>query len=362
MDIGGTELNAVRTAEFLVRRGLTVELVCLRQPGPLSERYERAGIPVRYLGLRNLYGPGALRTALALVPWLRRKRFDVVHSHDMYSNIFVTGCARLSGRGKAIASQRWWANLPERRYRIGNRLAFRLADRVIANSPAVASVVAGTFGIPAERIAIIPNFLADSAYDTMPDGERQRRRAALGIPAGSLVIGSVARLSRVKDHPTLLQGFAAVHARHPRTHLLIIGDGPERATLERLAGSLGLLSAVSFAGHLDNGINLHDLLDISVLTSTSEGFPNSVIEAMAVARPVVATRVGGTVDAIEHEVNGLLIAPSAPAELASALEALVSEPALRQRLGSAAQDTARRRYGHATVLGQLEELYQRLQR
>jgi glycosyltransferase involved in cell wall biosynthesis len=360
MDIGGTELNAVRTAELLARRGYTVEVVCLKRPGPLSERYQRAGIPVRYLGLRNLYGPAALSSAAGLVSWLRRKRFDVAHCHDMYSNIFLTACVRLSGQSKVVASQRWLAGLPDRRYRVGNALAFRWADLVLANSPAVASVVETRLGVPPERIAIITNFLEDSSYDMMPAVERERLLAALGVPAGSLVIGSVARLSKVKDHATLLRGFAMVHAQYPHTHLLIIGEGPERRSLEVLVQSLGLGSAVSFAGLLDNTVNLHGLLDISVLTSTSEGFPNTVIEAMAVARPVVATRVGGTVDAVEQGVSGILVSPSAPAELAAELATLVKDPALRLRLGEAAQAVARSRYGQAVVIGQLEELYRRL--
>jgi glycosyltransferase involved in cell wall biosynthesis len=258
-----------------------------------------------------------------------------------------------------IASQRQWWSLPARRYRLANRIAFQFADCVIANSSAVGSSVPsrGAHRLP---VAIIPNFVDDVAFAPWSDEQRSSMLRELGVPNDAIVIGVIANLSPVKDHATLLRAMAMLAPNWPSLHLVLVGDGECREALASLARTLDLERRVHFAGRRSNERNLHHLFDLSILCSLSEGFPNSIIEAMAAGKAVVATEVGGVAEAVVHGETGLLVPPSSPARLASALDELLRDPRRRATFGAAALDRARRQYQAAPVVGSLEALYERL--
>ena len=361
MQVGGTELNALRTAERLDRRRFSISVVCIRDNGPLMARYKDAGIPVHTFPMTSLMGPEALQQAVRLIRLFRTERTDIVHSHDAYTSVYGTLCARLAGVRGVIASRRSWYS-PHLQGRIlrANRVAYRFAHRVIGNSPSVSRLVESEGGVSASRIVTIPNFLDEEAFEPIPIPERRRMLHELGVPEGAFVIGIVARLSPVKDHATLLRAIASLRDRIPSLHCVLVGDGPEREAIEALATSLGIRDVVHLAGERTQPPNLHGLFDVSVLCSTTEAFPNSVLEAMAAARPVVATDVGGTPDAVHEGTTGLLVRPSDPSRLADAILRLYQEPALRAKLGNAARSAARAGYSADAVIRQVEALYTRL--
>jgi glycosyltransferase involved in cell wall biosynthesis len=362
MNVGGTELNAVRTAELLDRSRFDLSVLCLNETGPLLARYAAAGIPVFFSPISNLFGPQAIARGMRLARFLAVHRIDVVHSHDQYNNIFATMWARVAGTPVVMASRRWWHSLPERRYRIGNAIAFRAAHCVLANSPSVAAALRDVDGVNSARVAVVPNFVDETAFvPLVPEKHRDTLRA-LGVPGGALVVGIVARLSTVKDHASLLQAVSLLVPRWPQLHLVLFGDGECRSSLEALARRLGIAERTHFGGLQPNEPNLHHLFDLSVLCSISEGFPNSIVEAMAAARPVVATDVGGNSDAVRAGETGLLVSPREPEQLAAALETLLRDPDLRRKMGAAAQRRARQEFHGDRVLPALEALYDRLVR
>ena len=140
-------------------------------------------------------------------------------------------------------------------------------------------------------------------------------------------------------------------------HLVLVGDGSEREPLAALAETLGLTGRVHFAGERRGSLNFHHLFDVSALSSLHEGFPNSLIEAMAAGRPVVATSVGGVTDAVEHGVTGYLVAARDPSALAMALSTLLGQPALRRAFGDAGRERVRSAYGADDVIERLQALY-----
>jgi glycosyltransferase involved in cell wall biosynthesis len=158
----------------------------------------------------------------------------------------------------------------------------------------------------------------------------------------------------------LITAIASLQPRWPSLHLVLVGDGEARPSLERLTRQLGLTATVHFAGVRPNEPNLHHLFDVSVLCSSSEAFPNSIVEAMAAGKPVVATRVGGIVDAVVDQHTGFLVPPRTPSAMASAIERLLIEPELRRQLGEAAARRARAQFHADQVLPALESLYLRL--
>jgi glycosyltransferase involved in cell wall biosynthesis len=361
MHIGGTELNALRTAERMDRSRFEISVISLQPDGPLAERYRAAGIPVHPYRLTSLYAPDSVRQGVRLLRWLRRERIEILHCHDLYANLFAAPWGRMAGVRTVITSRRWLHSLPNRRLEIANRLMFRVGHWVLVNSPAVADSLTKTDGVSPAKVITLSNFVGDGAFAALSLTTKAQIRAEFGIPADAVVVGCIARLAPVKDHATLLRAVNQLCRMWPQLHLMLVGDGESRADLERLATQLGIRERVHFTGFRPNEPNLHHVFEVSVLTSLSEGFPNSLVEAMAAGRPVVATAVGGNVDAVRPE-TGFLVPVGAPAELASAIDRLLSEDSLRLRMGAAARDVAQREYHAGSVIPRLEQLYLKLAR
>lgn len=361
MQLGGTELNAIRTIEHMDRERFSITAVCLQDHGPLLARYAAAGVPVHIFSMKSLFSAEAVRQGMRLASLFRRERIQVVHSHDAYTSVFATFWARVARVPVVITSRRSWHS-PHLQGRIlrANRVAYRYSDIVVGNSPSVSELVRTEGGVTDGRSITIPNFLDDSAYQELPPAERGRLLHELGVPEGAFVVGILARLAKEKDHDSLLRAVALLKDRIPALHLVLVGGGPERPRLEALAHSLHLTGRVHFAGQRPPSPNLHSLFDVSVLCSTSEAFSNSILEAMAVGRPVIATAVGGNPDAVHPDRTGLLVPPSDPERLAEAIERLHADPAYRRRLGEGGRTEARASYHSSAVIPQVEALYARL--
>ena len=358
MSVGGTEMNAVRIAERLDRDRFRLSVVTLRGEGPLTERYQRMGVPVHRFPIRNLYGAGTVRQGMRLARFFRDERVAVVHCHDQYSNFFSALSARLAGVPVVIASKRWLHS--PLRYRIANGVGFRASTRVLANSASVAESLRRDDWLNDDRVVVVPNFVDDHAFLPPGDDVRQQWARELDLEADALVIGVVASLTPIKDHATLLRAFGLLAPDWPTARLVVVGQGPEFDNLRRLTAELGLASAVRFAGLRPQIPSFHFLFDISVLSSVSEGFPNTLVEAMAAGRPIVATDVGGVRDAVRDPDNGLLVPPRDPAAFAEALRTLLRDPRVRQTMGAAGATRAREEFHASHVVRSLQQLYDRL--
>lgn len=352
----GTELNAVRTAEQLRLRGHAATLLVLRPGGALVARCRASGVPLVDFPIPSFRSVGIVQRGVALGRLLRAEGVDVVHTQDRYTNTFVVPWARLAGM-RVVASRRWWDVQPSRAIRAGNRVAFRLAHRVVANSERVADLVCSADRVPRRKVSVIPNFLDEWAVQPVARDERIRLRRVLGIPVEARVIGCVANLRPVKAHDVLLDAMPALMDGWPDAVLALVGDGDCRSELQRQAQRLGIEDRVIFAGSRSEPVNWHAAFDISVLTSLSEGFPNTVVEAMAAGNPVVATDVGGTPDAIRDGVNGILVPAGAAEPIAAALGSLLADPQRAAAMGRNGREEALVRFRSSAVIPKLEQLY-----
>jgi len=360
MQVGGTELNAVRVLEGLDRSRFDVSVYHMGGEGSILARYERLGCPLHHIPLQGFLRPSTLLTGLRVARLLRAARTQIVQSHDIYSNVMAAPWARLARVPVVVASRRWDRAVPGAALARVNALAERSATSVIANSAAVARLLIEEDGVADRRVAIIPNGVGTEAFLPYPPEERAALLEAMGIPSGALVVGMVARLSAVKDHESLLKALAILVRGNPMVFGLFVGEGPMRGTIEQCVIDLGLMGRVALAGELSNTPNPHQLFDISVLSSVTEGFPNSVVEAMAAGRPVVATAVGGTPEAVVEGVTGLLVPPKDPEAMAAAIQRLIDSPAERVSLGIAGRARAAEEYGWQRVMTQWSEFYSSL--
>ena len=358
--VGGSELNAIRTAERLDPERIELSVACLRTDGPLWQRYEALGVRREHFPLSSFAHPGTLTQAYRFARFVRRHRFDIVQSHDVYNNIFAIPAARAAGFPATVACRRWWTETPRRAHRVANRLAYRLADRVLVNSESIGSLVETEEGIARSRITVIPNFVDDEAFQAPDSAWRQQMRQKLGLRDDDLVIGSVANLHAIKNHELLIRAASRLAERWPMLRLVIVGDGERRELLHSLAVQLGIGDRVVFAGLLPQHPSPHYLFDTSVLTSRGEGFPNSIVEAMAAGRPIVATAVGGVVDAFTDNVSGRLVPSDDVHAVAAAVEFYLCNSEARRAAGLAARREAEERYHARRILPLVHQLYEDL--
>lgn len=356
--IGGSELNAVRTAERLSRAGFSIEVCALGEHAGLIDRYERSGVPVHVFPMKSLASREMLTQGYRLLRLLRELEPDVFHGHDTYGNIFGVPWARLAGVTAVLASRRWGRTESRRGHRVGNRLAYRLAHSVVANSASVAEVAREVGGKHC-RVEVVPNFIDDEAFREPDHDVKRRVYDQLGIPRDRILIGCVANLRPVKDHATLLKAVSILVRSGRRVQLLLVGEGQQQKELMQLARTLDIGDQVVFAGFRSPNWNLHYLFDISTLSSEHEGLPNTLLEAMAAERPVVATRVGGVPDAVTDGEQGLLVPSGDPEAMAEALDEMITDPAMARRMGRAGKVRAQRKFSPA-ALGELIDLYRRL--
>jgi len=312
-------------------------------------------VPVTVLGLGRLYGPRGIRGLFRLARRLR-ERADIVHTYLVSANIYGAIAGRLSGltvvtsRRDAGFSRNWRLRFVE------ERVTNRFVDRVVAVTPAVAEATRREAGLDPERVVTIENGVDVDAWDPerQPRGEVRRE---LGIQEGELAIGIVGHLSPVKGHGDFLRAAANVAEAAPRIRFLIVGEGPLRASLQELAASLGVRDRVIFTGLRADIPRVLSALDIVAISSHTEGMSNALLEAMAMARPVVLTSVGGNTDVAQDGVTGRHVPPRDPAALGRVLLELVGAPGARQSLGAAARRHVAQTFGLDRMVRRYEELY-----
>lgn len=355
---GGTESNAVRTAEAIDPSRVQLTVFAMRPEGPMRARYAAAGVPVVPTPrIATLVAPYTAGQVVRLARSFREHETEVVHCHDTYTNWFAGLAARVAGI-PLLTSKRWIGG--ERRHLLLSRVAYRVSTRVLANSQGVARTLIESDGVSGRRVVVVPNFVEDAAFATPSAADVASRRAAWGVGSRHPVIGCVARLRPEKGQETLLRAAARLIDRWPNLGVVLVGDGPQEMTLRTLAAELGITDRVFFTGHQPNRPNPHALFDVSVLASDHEGFPNTVIEAMAAGRPVVASNVGGVPDAVRDEQTGLLTPPRNPAAVADALARLLDAPQWAAALGVCGQEIAHAEFTRAPVLEHLMTLYHEL--
>lgn len=360
LNTGGTELNAVRTAERLDRDRFDVRFLCLQANGPLRARLDAAGIPVTEVPIPSLLSAATVRRGMQIRSLVRHESIDVVHAHDPYANVLAVPWVRFAGRGASIASHRWWRDVHPPKVRLANRLAYRFADRVLANSPSVGELVVRHEGVPRSRLVVIPNFVDAEAFEPLSSSRRAELRRRVGLADGDVAVGIVANLLPVKDHALLLRAAARVAPAWPNVRFVLVGDGPQREALAAQAAASGIADRVLMPGRILHEPGLPGIFDVSVLSSREEGFPNSVVEAMAARRPVVATNIGGVADAVVANVTGELVNSGDDAAMAASIDRLLRDEAARVRMGTAGAARAHELFHVDRVLGALQQLYEEL--
>ena len=308
--------------------------------GWLAEQAAAAG--VRFVTLRHVQRPLSpgedLRGLLELVRLIRRVRPDLVHANSSKAGVLGRLAAALTGVPVRLFTVHGWAfkahsGMAATAYLWADRAMRPLTTRTICVAESELAAGVGARTCRADATVVIRN-------GVRLDGPRRRHPAVSDRPATVLAVG---RLREPKDFLTLVRATARLPPGSAR--VLIVGDGPDRAEIEREIARLGLRDAVVLLGERADVAELLAAADVFVLASRSEGMPMSVLEAMAAGLPVVASAVGGVPELVRDGETGTLVAPGDPDVLARALGALVAAPAERARLGAAARSRAEAEFG-----------------
>lgn len=350
LEVGGAERHVVDLAVALRRKGHGVTVAC-SATGGLSDLLDGANVPVRVLLDRLVKRRVSVTYARGLRRLVREQRFDLVHAH-IYASAAASALATVGTGVPLVVTEHTEGAWQGRHARLLSRLIYRRARSVIAVSSPIRGRLLERDGVPPEKISFIPNAVISASgrkpgtTSTLPDERRE----------GPLV-GVVARLQPEKGVANFLKAAARVSAACPAARFLVVGDGPLREVLLRLADRLGLRERVRFLGHRADARELVGLLDVLVVPSLTEGTPLIVLEAMAAGVPLVASAVGGVTDQVRHGKEGLLIPPGDATALGDALLELLQDPDRAHRLGEAGRRRADSVFSHAAMVRKIEGVY-----
>lgn len=378
LNIGGPSIQAARLTTDLSNRGYRTVLIHGRigaGEGDMSDLLP-PGTDHRYVdGLRRPIAPHDDARAFAAI-WsiLRDVRPDVVHTHMAKAGLLGRLATRLYNRtiGRSRPARLvhtyhghvldgYFSPRTTAAFIAAERYLARATDALVAISPRIRDDLVDRFGIGSrDRVHVIPLGFDLRPLAAINSTGRAAARTELGIPAGARVVGSVGRLTAIKNHDLFLKAATVVAAEIPEALFVIAGDGERRVELEEAVDRAGLRAHVRFLGWRRDLPVVYGATDVLALTSRNEGTPVALIEAMAAGVCGVATAVGGVPDVITDPTLGVLVPPDDPRALASALIQLLRADSARETMGARARASVVARYGVERLVDDIDSLYRAL--
>lgn len=324
LEFGGAESLALNICRQLQRAGVSRASLCgfFGKKGVLAAVAEQDGVGVNYL---DALKRSKLVAMYDLYRLLRKERVSVMQVHGAYLLQFAVLPALMAGTKVIYTEHAKHSILKYPRLLWVAKIFSHACSRVVCVSRDLRDFMALTVGVRPSRLEVIHNGIDLERFSCPENTEHERKNQ-------SIVIGTVARLTEAKDHENLLRAFNVVREDEPGVRLLLVGDGELRQEIESVVSSLGMEGVVEMTGKRSDIPQLLNGMDIFVLPSRREGFPVSIIEAMACGRAVVATDVGGVREIIDDGVDGIIVPSGDHRSLALALVQLVQDQRLRNRL------------------------------
>lgn len=343
---GGGEVHTLEVARILATRGHRVHLG-VRRRSWMAERAGEAGLRVHLLPMANEVDPLTMGLLALLV---RRLGVDVVHCHATRDMVLAAQARRLFSRAALVKSEHTFVG--ENLSALCRRAYTGGIDRLVCVSRALQRQARERLGVPEATCPVVHNGL---------DPERAAPgHRVLPLLSGGRWVGVIGSLLAIKGQRWLLEAAPRILARFPDVRFLIAGEGPERHALEEQARTLD--GRVVFAGYLPDPLEALAGLEVAVVPSTVETFSLVSLEAMALERPLVASRVGGVPEVVEDGVTGTLVPPEDPGALAAAIGAYLADPALAAAHARAGRQRVLERFTHERMAEGLEAVYEEVLR
>jgi L-malate glycosyltransferase len=340
----GGEQQVLYLSQFLHTQGYNSTVVCPPHSA-LYQRAREAGVPTRALHMRH---EADLVAAWRLGNYLRQQQVDILHMHAPHAHTIGILACLLTPRVCKVVSRRvdfppirnllscWKYRLPKAHY--------------LAVSDAVRHVLIES-GLPAQHVQTVYSGVDLRRFDAVPQSWSP-------FPAGTRVVGTVGHLAGHKGHRYLLEATKYMLQVEPQIGVVIAGDGDLRPTLEEQATALGIAERVRFTGFCDNILGLMQCFEVFVFSSYLEGLGTAVLDAMALRKPVVATRAGGIPEVVQDGVTGLLAPPRDPEALAQAVLSLLQHPEQGRAFGEAGRKRVEQQFTAERMAAQTLHVYQ----
>ena len=353
---GGLERMVLELVKTQHLQGHRCQVVCLFEPGAQAHELDALGVPVNACDKRQGLDLLALFRARRL---FRAHATEVLHTHNAVAHYQAVLASCGLGVRHVINTRHGMGGNPRSGRREWlYRQALARTDAVVTVCEAACRDAIARGIVPQQKARVVPNGIRVESFQQASDGMRQRLRQTLGLPAQTKLIGSVGRLNWAKDQVGLIRAFRQLHEQQPDTALVLIGDGELRAELQQYAVAEAVADRVHFLGDRNDVHELLQGLDLFVLSSLSEGYSMALLEACAVALPIVATDVGGNGEIIRDGSTGRLVPPSDPLALATAMLTLLQEPQQATALGNAARRWVEQYGSLEAMAARYAELYQ----
>ncbi len=354
LDLGGAQVvlwNLLRHAD---RGRFAIEAACLHGRGVFWERLVATGLPVHSLSSHRLW-PAYVP---ALVGLIRRRRFDLVHCHLLGANLIAKPLAALLGvpvrinhdhcNDKEAGSRGWVA--------AADAQANRLSTHIIAVSESTRHFLTTREGVPGNRTTTIYNGIDLALFQARPE-QRAAARKRWALPDEAFVIAGIGRLIYQKNFALFLEVAAEVLRRHPHAFFVLAGTGENEAALRAQAAQLGIAERVGFLGYVSEMTALYPALDLLLLTSRYEGLPITILEAMAVGLPIVASRLDGVAEVLRDGEDAALVAEGERGGYVTRVSELIAQPALARRYAEAALAKVRAQHSAEAMTRAVEGVY-----
>ncbi len=357
LNLGGLERLVVDLCLHVDRDQFEPSIACLAREGTLAAEAREAGITVHVLapdpkGIARYF---SFRRLQALV---RMERIDIVHTHNRgpFLDAFLAQSTQFT-RIPVVHTDHNRVTWPDRADRmLVERLAAKRFGGVVAVSEEAKNNLHQYEKIPRERIQVINNGIDVDRF-ARPSRPTPEWLAEADCAHFAQRIGVVAMHRDRKGLDHLLNAVPQILEQHPNTGVIIAGGGPLEQRLRDQVDALGITDNVRFIGKRTDVVDVLWALDVFVLPSEAEGLPISLLEAMAASTCIVSTAVGAIPDVLEHGACGVLIPPQSPEAISQAVNAMLSDPSARARLGDAARERVNRDYSIRATVSKYQELY-----
>ena len=375
LNVGGPALHVAYLTAGLAERGYDTTLVA----GTLGRGEESMEFVADAKGVsievieelgRSISPLRDARAVIRLAQLIRRDRPTILHTHTAKAGAVGRAAALLAGGARppivvhtfhGHVLRGYFNRVATFGFRTLERLLARMTTKLIAVSPEVRDDLVRLGVAPAEKFAVIRLGIELDQRVCSSDDQRTETRRVLGLGRGEpFVVGWVGRMTAVKRTDLVVRVLRALVDRGVDARLLLVGDGPDREALERLAHDLGVVKRCLFLGYQEDVARFYDAIDVLLLPSVNEGTPVSVIEALAAERPAVATRVGGIPDVVRDGVDGFLVDSDEPDALAERLAELAADPLRRAAMGEAGRARVLERYAVDRLVDDVDALYRQL--